>query len=351
MCSCQASAGGSGSGWGVGRVVCLGDAVHAMAPNLAQGACLAIEDAMELAHQVHVWRIQQQQQHTASYTTIEETLNRYVRNRTFRTRVVQFLVPLVHKIGSMSSPLLVSLRDGIFSLFPEVVKTAVFDKTHQFALGWSYTPPNLGQGLYHRLLTQTFITANHSLYAFHHKDVNRFCSGSVSVTRGSTVLAQCLGFLLQLPPAMNSGKVSLTVLTNSVSGSEEWQRTFTAPDGSITEFNTFQDIEEEYLMEIYGPFVFHFKVNITQKNAFNLELEQMSIGTRTLYLPVPKFCRPRICGITTTLDSTGDADVVTDTDADSTGWKFHVETRGPAWSDAMLGLVFMYEGRIDSIRW
>ena len=31
------------------KVVLIGDSVHAMAPNLAQGACLAIEDALDLA--------------------------------------------------------------------------------------------------------------------------------------------------------------------------------------------------------------------------------------------------------------------------------------------------------------
>lgn len=35
-----------------GRVALLGDAAHAMAPNLGQGACQAMEDAVVLAHQV-----------------------------------------------------------------------------------------------------------------------------------------------------------------------------------------------------------------------------------------------------------------------------------------------------------
>ncbi|HYG62370.1 MAG TPA: FAD-dependent monooxygenase [Thermoanaerobaculia bacterium] len=36
--------------WGEGRVTLLGDAAHPMTPNLGQGACQAIEDAVVLAH-------------------------------------------------------------------------------------------------------------------------------------------------------------------------------------------------------------------------------------------------------------------------------------------------------------
>jgi 2-polyprenyl-6-methoxyphenol hydroxylase-like FAD-dependent oxidoreductase len=34
--------------WGSGRVTLLGDAAHAMTPNLGQGACQAIEDGVVL---------------------------------------------------------------------------------------------------------------------------------------------------------------------------------------------------------------------------------------------------------------------------------------------------------------
>src|ERR1700733_818600 len=36
--------------WGTGRITLLGDAVHATTPNLGQGACQALEDAVVLAH-------------------------------------------------------------------------------------------------------------------------------------------------------------------------------------------------------------------------------------------------------------------------------------------------------------
>ena len=33
-----------------------------------------------------------------------------------------------------------------------MISTPIFDTTHKFALGSSYTPPNLGEGLYSRIL-------------------------------------------------------------------------------------------------------------------------------------------------------------------------------------------------------
>ncbi|KAL3441683.1 hypothetical protein BJX65DRAFT_322123 [Aspergillus insuetus] len=39
--------------WSDGRIVCIGDSIHKMTPNLGQGANLAIEDAAELANALH----------------------------------------------------------------------------------------------------------------------------------------------------------------------------------------------------------------------------------------------------------------------------------------------------------
>ncbi|KAL2842634.1 hypothetical protein BJX68DRAFT_270569 [Aspergillus pseudodeflectus] len=39
--------------WSDGRIVCIGDSIHKMTPNLGQGANLAIEDAAELANTLH----------------------------------------------------------------------------------------------------------------------------------------------------------------------------------------------------------------------------------------------------------------------------------------------------------
>lgn len=68
--------------WAQGNVVLIGDAVHAMMPNLGQGGCQAIEDAYVLTENL----IQ-----TKSTTQIEDTLQDFYRKRILRVSTVQFL--------------------------------------------------------------------------------------------------------------------------------------------------------------------------------------------------------------------------------------------------------------------
>ena len=316
--------------WGVGRVALLGDAAHAMAPNLAQGACLAIEDAFEIAHQLH-------DMNSMDKGDVERSMSAYFSSRKRRTRFVQFLVPLVHKIGSMHSGLLISMRDGVFNFFPASLKSKVFDVTHRLALGWHYTPPNLGQGLYHRLLDHEFMIRNQSLFEFHKGDVNRWCSGSAEVTRGQSLISRFICNVLQIPKDMKNGMVELEVQSNS-DGSEVWRRLFLSSDGIHCEFNTAQNIFEENLIETFGPLLFDFRVAISGSNEFTLDLHKLRIGfSRILSIPMPSIFCPQVRG--TTLH-----------DASQVGWKYHVETRSPLWCDAFIGLIFKYEGHITSFR-
>jgi 2-polyprenyl-6-methoxyphenol hydroxylase-like FAD-dependent oxidoreductase len=86
--------------WSRGRVVLIGDAAHAMAPNLAQGASSALVDAMVL-----VWELTQ----TASQT---EALRRYEARRRSATRVVQRLAAQLGWLSHLTHPALRWLRDG-----------------------------------------------------------------------------------------------------------------------------------------------------------------------------------------------------------------------------------------------
>ena len=62
--------------WGAGRVVLIGDAAHAMAPTLALGGAMAIEDAIVLAEEL-------------AARVIDAAIERFKERRDPRVRFVQ----------------------------------------------------------------------------------------------------------------------------------------------------------------------------------------------------------------------------------------------------------------------
>jgi 2-polyprenyl-6-methoxyphenol hydroxylase-like FAD-dependent oxidoreductase len=64
------------SPWYRGRVVLIGDAVHATTPHMASGACIGIEDALVLADEL------------GKAGSIDQALDRYLARRWERCRMV-----------------------------------------------------------------------------------------------------------------------------------------------------------------------------------------------------------------------------------------------------------------------
>ena len=79
-----------------GRVALLGDAAHAMTPNLGQGACQAIEDAVVLA----------------AYADQPDGLARYSAERVPRTSAVAAASRRIGRLSQWSNPVAVRLRDA-----------------------------------------------------------------------------------------------------------------------------------------------------------------------------------------------------------------------------------------------
>ena len=95
--------------WGSGRVTLLGDAAHPMTPNLGQGACQAIEDALVLAR------------HLASGTSPESALRRYESERIPRTGSIVTASRRFGALFQVESPAFCRVRDLMLRLIPASV--------------------------------------------------------------------------------------------------------------------------------------------------------------------------------------------------------------------------------------
>jgi 2-polyprenyl-6-methoxyphenol hydroxylase-like FAD-dependent oxidoreductase len=89
-----------------GRIALLGDAAHAMTPNLGQGGCQAIEDSVVLAACLK------------ASGHIERALLAYERRRLNRTRRVLLLSRRIGTIAQLENPLLCGLRDFVLRMTP-----------------------------------------------------------------------------------------------------------------------------------------------------------------------------------------------------------------------------------------
>ncbi|MFI8943670.1 FAD-dependent monooxygenase [Streptomyces syringium] len=96
--------------YAVGRVALLGDAAHAMTPNLGQGACQAMEDAAVLTAAL------------ATESTVEAALARYDTERRPRSQAVARAARQAGRMGQqLSHPAAVTLRNAAMRLAPSGV--------------------------------------------------------------------------------------------------------------------------------------------------------------------------------------------------------------------------------------
>jgi 2-polyprenyl-6-methoxyphenol hydroxylase-like FAD-dependent oxidoreductase len=106
--------------WHKDGVVLLGDAAHAMTPNLGQGAAMAIEDAWELSECL------------ASQSNLAGALSCYGQRRRRRVQMVQWVSRLVGLAIQTESPLLSACRDVLVLATPSFLAQA--------SLRWIFNP-------------------------------------------------------------------------------------------------------------------------------------------------------------------------------------------------------------------
>ncbi len=92
--------------WGKERVTLLGDAAHPCTPNLGQGGCMALEDALVLAKSL------------AGSGTVDEGLRPYESARLRRTSHVQKRSRLMGRIGQWENGAVVAGRGVVTNLLP-----------------------------------------------------------------------------------------------------------------------------------------------------------------------------------------------------------------------------------------
>lgn len=100
--------------WSEGRVTLLGDAAHPMLPNLGQGACQALEDAVALGATLHGTR------------DIQAALCAYERARIPRANSIVQLSRRLNEATQISNPLGCWLRDQAMSFVPQRTQIAQF---------------------------------------------------------------------------------------------------------------------------------------------------------------------------------------------------------------------------------
>ena len=92
-----------------GRVSLLGDAAHPMTPNLGQGACQAIEDAVVLAACLK------------THSTVAAALLEYDRRRMSRTRLFVLRSRWLGAVAQLENPNLCSMRDAAVHATPQSI--------------------------------------------------------------------------------------------------------------------------------------------------------------------------------------------------------------------------------------
>jgi salicylate hydroxylase len=108
--------------WSSGRITLLGDSSHPMLPYLAQGACMAIEDAYVLANAL-----------SQPSTSVEQALKNYEALRLPRTARVQLASRGRGPVNNLTSPLARLRRDVGYA-----VRKLVNPTRHTYKVEWIY---------------------------------------------------------------------------------------------------------------------------------------------------------------------------------------------------------------------
>lgn len=104
------------TGWTKGNITLLGDAAHPTTPNLGQGGCMAIEGAYILAKSIQ------------KYGLTEKAFQRYEELQYPRSSTIVNESRKLGKMGQITNPLLIGVRNFIIKNMPASVSMKMIDK-------------------------------------------------------------------------------------------------------------------------------------------------------------------------------------------------------------------------------
>jgi 2-polyprenyl-6-methoxyphenol hydroxylase-like FAD-dependent oxidoreductase len=100
------------------NILLIGDAAHATTPNLGQGACQAIEDAVILANEIQ------------KKADISNAFEQFEKRRLKRTHFVTNTSWRIGKIAQIQNPFIAALRNFVFRLIPASVNEKQLEKLY-----------------------------------------------------------------------------------------------------------------------------------------------------------------------------------------------------------------------------
>ncbi|CAN5412022.1 hypothetical protein BH23BAC3_BH23BAC3_21820 [soil metagenome] len=102
-----------------GNIVLIGDSAHATTPNMGQGACQAIEDAIILADEM------------AKNISIETGFKNFEKRRLNRTHNITNTSWKIGKIAQLEHPFLIALRNFAFRKLPSGIQEKQIEQLYE----------------------------------------------------------------------------------------------------------------------------------------------------------------------------------------------------------------------------
>jgi len=214
-----------------GKVILLGDAAHAVPPNLAMGAGISIEDAADLAYLLAkarpIWNA----------GGLQEAALAYEARRKQRAVVVQGLADCVAVVGQLDNAALIAARNAFMRatrLAVPWLQSRIFERVVALALGqmpfqstvWEPPPLSAASSLLARTLSSdAFSTLPVHVARFKADPNGGHGHGTVTVKRGNAV-ARVLATLAGLPAEMTDQRFVAAVVVSRQGQVQTWSRVF-----------------------------------------------------------------------------------------------------------------------------